>query len=229
MPILALFGLVLLLALVFGPNWWVRRVLERHSGHRPDLPGTGGEFARHLLDEVALRDVKVEVTDKGDHYDPEVRAVRLLPQHHDGQSVAAVAIAAHEVSHAIQHARSEPAFLRRIRLVKQLAWVDRIATGILVLAPFVFLLVHSPLLVLLQIVAAVALLAIHVVVHVVTLPVEIDASFGKALPVLAARSYLSSKDLPAARSVLRAAAYTYVAAALATLLNVARWMRILRF
>ena len=229
MPILAVLGLILLLGLVFGPSWWVKRAMARHGKDRPDLPGTGGEFARHLLDEVALSDIKVEVTDKGDHYDPNARAVKLLPQHHDGRSVAAVAIAAHEVSHAIQHARREPAFMRRIRLVGQRVWLDRLATGILLLAPFVFAVAHSPALAFLQIAAAIALLAVHVVVHIVTLPVELDASFGKALPVLEARSYLSQDDMPAVRSVLRAAAYTYVAAALATLLNVARWIRVLRF
>jgi uncharacterized protein len=60
----------------------------------------------------------------------------------------------------------------------------------------------------------------------VTLPVEFDASFGKALPVLEGRRYLSERDLPAARRVLKAAAYTYVAAALVTLVNVLRWFRI---
>jgi Zn-dependent membrane protease YugP len=60
------------------------------------------------------------------------------------------------------------------------------------------------------------------------LPVEYDASFNKALPVLEGRRYLSDDDLPAARSVLKAAAYTYVAAALATLLNIARWARFFR-
>ena len=67
------------------------------------------------------------------------------------------------------------------------------------------------------------------VVHLTTLPVEFDASFGKALPVLLRGRYLGAGDMPAARSVLKAAAYTYVAAALATLLDVARWFRILRF
>ena len=71
MPILAALGILLLLALVFGPSWWVRRVLAKHGADRPDLPGTGGEFARHLLDELKMSDVKVEITDKGDHYDPE--------------------------------------------------------------------------------------------------------------------------------------------------------------
>jgi Zn-dependent membrane protease YugP len=229
MPLLAALAILLLLALVFGPQWWIRRVLARHGGDRPDLPGTGGEFARHLLDEAKLRDVKVELTGDGDHYDPETRAVRLMPDHHDARSVAAIAVAAHEVSHAIQHARGEPGFTRRIELVRQLVWVERLAMGILLLAPVLFIFAKSPALLLLQAVAGLALLGIRVVVHVATLPVELDASFAKALPVLEGRGYLAADDLPAARSVLRAAALTYVAAALATLLNVARWLRVLRF
>lgn len=228
--------MVLLIALVvlavagllFGPQLWVRRVLARHGRARADLPGTGGELARHLLDREGLAAVKVEPTDLGDHYDPEARAVRLSPQHHDGRSVAAVAVAAHEVSHALQHARGERAFARRHALVKNLGWIDRVATGLLVLAPIVFLVVKAPILLALQIVAAFALMAFRVVVHVTTLPVELDASFAKALPMIAQGRYLATPDLPAARSVLRAAALTYVAAALATLLDVARWVRVFR-
>ncbi len=228
MPLLATAGLLLLLALIFVPNWWIGRVLRRHGADRPDLPGTGGELARHLLDEFGLRGVAVEPAADGDHYDPDARAVRLLPQHHDGRSVAAVAIAAHEVAHALQHARGEPGFARRVNLVGRLIWVDRLATGILLLAPVALIAFKSPLLVVLQVAAGIALLGIRVAVHLVTLPVEFDASFAKALPVLEGRGYLSGRDVPAARSVLRAAAYTYVAAALATLLDVARWFRILR-
>ena len=229
MVIVALLALTILLVVLLGPQWWVRHVLERHGVERPDLPGTGGELARHLLDAAGLHGVKVELTGDGDHYDPEGLAVRLLPQHHDGRSVAAVAVAAHEVSHALQHARGERAFALRFGLVKKLVWVDRVASGILLLAPVVFLLVKAPVLVALQIVAGLLLLGIRVVVHIVTLPVELDASFTKALPVIARGRYLAVPDLPAARSVLLAAALTYVAAALATLLDVARWFRILRF
>jgi len=227
MPILFVAGALLVLAIVFGPQLWIRRVLAQHGTERPDFPGTGAELARHLLDEAGLQAVPVEETDKGDHYDPQTRTVRLLPQHHDGRSVAAVAVAAHEVSHALQHARGEPSFARRIALVSRLIWVERIAGGMLLLAPIVFMLVKSPVLLALEIAAGVALLGVRVVVHAVTLPVEFDASFGKALPVLQQGRYLSASDLPAARSVLRAAAWTYVAAALTTLLDVARWFRIL--
>jgi Zn-dependent membrane protease YugP len=227
MPILLVAGGLLVLAIIFGPQLWIRRVLAQHGGQRADFPGTGAELARHLLDEAGLQAVTVEETDKGDHYDPGARAVRLLPQHHDGRSVAAVAIAAHEVSHAVQHARGEPSFARRLALVSRLIWVERIAGGMLLLAPIAFMLAKSPVLLALQIAAGIALLGVRVVVHAVTLPVEFDASFGKALPVLERGRYLSANDLPAARSVLRAAAWTYVAAALVTLLDVARWFRII--
>lgn len=223
--ILIALGSLLLLALVFAPSLWVRYVFKKHGTERRDLPGTGGELARHLLDEADLTEVKVETTDLGDHYDPDARAVRLKREHHDGQSITAVAVAAHEVAHAVQHAREEGAFMRRMKLVGQLVWIDRAATGILILTPVVFAVLHSPGLAVLQVVAAVALLTTHVVVHVTTLPVELDASFGKALPALHRGRYLSHRDLPAARRVLEAAAYTYVAAALATLLNVVRWFR----
>ena len=229
MPILLAIGGLLFLALLFGPQLWVKRVIARHGAERSDLPGTGAELARHLLDEADLSGVPVELTGDGDHYDPEARVVRLTPAHYDGRSVSAVAVAAHEVSHAIQHARGEPAFTRRVELVRQLVWVERLAMGVLMLAPVLLILVRSPALLLLQLVAGLALLGIREVVHVVTLPVEFDASFAKALPVLEGRRYLSGPDMPGARSVLRAAAFTYVAAALATLLDVARWFRIFRF
>jgi Zn-dependent membrane protease YugP len=225
MPFLLAIGGLIVLALVFGPQVWVHHVLRKYGADRPDFPGTGAELARHLLDEAGLRSVTVEKTDKGDHYDPDAHAVRLLPEYYDGRSVAAVAIAAHEVSHAVQHAHSEPAFMRRYDMVRQLIWVERLARIVLLLSPAVFVVAHSPALFAVQVLAGVALLGIQVIVHVTTLPVEFDASFGKALPVLMRGRYLSAGDLPAARSVLKAAAYTYVAAALATLLNIARWIR----
>src|SRR5262252_5413011 len=229
MPIIAGIAILLLLAIVFGPQWWVGHVMRQHGSNRPDFPGTGGELARHLLDEAGLQAVTVETTDRGDHYDPVAQAVRLLPQHHDGRSVAAVAVAAHEVSHAVQHANGEPAFALRFDLVRKVIWVDRIASGLLILAPVIAFLVRAPLLAIVQFIAGLVLLTARVAVHVVTLPVELDASFGKALPVLKRGGYLGAADMPAARSVLRAAAFTYVASALMTLLNIARWFRILRF
>src|SRR5262245_41426413 len=159
MPILAALLIVVLLAVVFGPQWWIRRVLRRHGVERPDFPGTGAELARHLLDAAGLQHVKVESTEHGDHYDPEAQAVRLTPPHHGGRSVAAVAVAAHEVSHAVQHARGEAAFALRWRLARHFGWIDRVAGATLVLAPLVFVFVKIPLLFALQMVAGILLFA----------------------------------------------------------------------
>src|SRR3979490_2906112 len=161
MPIILGFALLVLLAAVLVPQLWIRRVFARHGAERPDLPGTGAELARHLPDRAGLADVKVELTGDGDHYDPEARAVRLTPPHYDGRSVAAVAVAAHEVSHALQHSRGEQAFALRFRLVKNLGWIDRAASATLLLAPVVFILVRSPALVALQIVAGGLLLGVR--------------------------------------------------------------------
>jgi Zn-dependent membrane protease YugP len=67
-----------------------------------------------------------------------------------------------------------------------------------------------------------------IAMHAVTLPVEFDASFRRALPVLKAGRYINDADMPAARQLLKAAAYTYVAAAAMSLLDAARWIRVLR-
>lgn len=96
--------IAVLLLIIAGPGLWAKRVIKRHQVERPDYPGSGGEFARHLIELADLDGVVVEMTDKqGDHYDPTTRTVRLSEQHMHGKSLAAVTIAAHEVGHALQH------------------------------------------------------------------------------------------------------------------------------
>ncbi len=92
---------------------------------------------------------------------------------------------------------------------------------------FMLAIAKAPGLVLVQVVAGAAILGSTVFMHLLTLPVEMDASFRRALPLLKEGRYLDDKDLPAARSILRAAAFTYVAAAAYTLLDVAQWARII--
>jgi uncharacterized protein len=228
MVLLAAIGFVLFIALIYGPQFWINWVLRKHSGERPDMPGTGGELARHLLDEADLQNVKVEtVAGRGDHYAPDEKAVRLSEANFNGKSITAVAVAAHEVAHAIQDRDGYAPLMWRQRLVKKTIVIERIGSMVLMATPLVFLLVRSPAVLLLEVVAAIGILASTIVIHFVTLPTEFDASFKKALPVL--ETYLPGEEMPGARSVLKAAAFTYVAGALVSLLNVARWLRILRF
>lgn len=216
------------IALIFGPQAWVHSQMSRHAVARADLPGTGGELARHLLDRFQLGAVTVETTEGGDHYDPQARAVRLSRDNHDGRSITAVAVAAHEVGHAIQHAQGSSLLAARSMLARTLFIVDKVAMAVMITAPLVAVVTHVPAVGLMQFGLAIALLGIGLVVHLVTLPLELDASFGKALPILAGDGYLDQRDLPAARGVLRAAAFTYVAGALVGLLNFLRILRIIR-
>lgn len=219
---------LLVLLLVFGPQAWVRSEMSRHAAARADLPGTGGELARHLLDRFQLGAVTVETTESGDHYDPQARAVRLSRDNHDGRSITAVAVAAHEVGHAIQHAQGSNLLAARSMLARSLFVIDKVAMAVMITAPLVAVVTHVPAVGLMQFGLAVALLGIGLVVHLVTLPLELDASFGKALPILAGDGYLDQRDIPAARGVLRAAAFTYIAGALIGLLNFLRILRIIR-
>ncbi len=221
-------AVALFLAVVIGPQIWVRQTISRNGRDRPDLPGTGGELAQHLIERFNLDGVTVEITDRGDHYDPDDKAVRLIKQHHDGRSLSAVAVAVHEVSHALQDSRGEPMLALRQRLAKFAAATDRFAGWFFIAAPVLAALARVPAAFFGVIAIGVALLGIRVIVNLVTLPVEFDASFAKAMPILEEGNYLDEADLPAARNVLRAAAFTYVAGALMSLVNVAYWIRLLR-
>ena len=203
--------IVLFLGLIYAPQLWVQWVLNRHNRvTEANFPGTGGELARHLLDRYDLGEIDVEITDLGDHYDPDSRAVRLTRDKYEGKTLTAITVAAHECGHALQHAAGEKAFLLRTRLARISVYAQRLGS---------FLLFAAPL--------SVLITGFAIVMHLLTLPVEIDASFNKALPLLQS-GYLSERQIPPARSILRAAAWTYVAASLASLLNFWRWLAVLR-
>ncbi len=220
--------IVAVVAMVYLPQFWVQRVMARyHRAPESNFPGTGGEFARHLLARLGLDGVDVERTDVGDHYDPKARCVRLTPDKFDGKTLTSITVAAHECGHAMQHAADEPMFQLRSRLAMASLWATRLGSMMLFAAPLLGLATRAPSPVLISLAGGFLVLGFGVLVQFVTLPVEIDASFGKAMPILEA-GYLHPDQVPAARDILRAAAWTYVAASLASLLNFWRWLAVLR-
>ncbi|RPG28851.1 MAG: zinc metallopeptidase [Gammaproteobacteria bacterium TMED92] len=216
------------LALVFGPNLWVRWVMNRYGTDLDAMPGTGGELANHLVKQLELDGVAVEVTEIGDHYDPSERKVRLSQQNFEGRSLTAIAVAAHEVGHAVQHHQGDKRLLARTALVTVADRLARISAGAIWLAPIIGLITRHPVPFSVMVTLGLAGLLGRMLLHVVTLPLEWDASFGKALPILAAGNYLPKTQQAPIAKILRAAAFTYVAAALADVLNLARWAVLLR-
>jgi Zn-dependent membrane protease YugP len=219
--------ILLIIALIFGPQWWAKYTFKRYAKKQAHIPGTGGELARHLLDRFEMQHVPVEITEEGDHYDPENKTVRLMATNYNDNSLTAVAVAAHEVGHAIQHHNNEAKLILRTRLVKIAHKFEKIGSMMMVVMPFVMILTRAPIVGVLLTVAGLVSIAGAAVIHLVTLPVEWDASFGKALPILK-QGYIEPKDYIAVERILKAAAFTYVAASLASLLNIWRWIALLR-
>jgi Zn-dependent membrane protease YugP len=221
-----LLAVALLLAIFLLPNIWAKWVLNRHARPRDDYPGTGAELARHLLSRLGIEGVPVELTEQGDHYDPQTRCVRLTKGHFEGRSLTAVTVAAHEVGHAIQHHRGYAPLMARSRLVGVAQQAEKLGALLMMASPFLFALTRAPGGMVIVLLAAVISFGTAALVHLVTLPVEFDASFQRALPLL--KDYIPPYDMPGARHVLTACAFTYVAASLASLLNLGRWLVILR-
>lgn len=227
--ILILFALLLVVGLIYWPSIWVGRVLEKYKSPGDLFPGTGGELAEHLLKELGIDGVQVEQTEPDqDHYDPTDRAVRLSPDIFNGKSLTAITVAAHEVGHAIQHARGYPLFHLRHSLVHVASYTEKLGSVAIMAMPILALVTRSPILGGLLFGAGLLGIAFGTLVHLVTLPVEWNASFGRALPLLTQGGYIGQNQAFHARKILKAAALTYVAGSLASLLNLYRWIAILR-
>ena len=218
----------LIVLVVVGPSYWVKHTMEKYSEPADRYSFTGAQLARDLLDHAKLPHVGVEVTQLGDHYDPLEKMVRLTQDKFNGRSLTAITVAAHEVGHAIQDEDNYAPLALRTRLVQLAAPAEKLGAGILMLAPVIMALLRSPAAGLLFLAGGALTLGSAALVHALTLPMELNASFARALPMLERERYLIEGDLPHARRLLSAAAWTYVAASLMTLLNMARWLAILR-
>jgi len=220
--------LVALLALILGPGLWVRRIMRRYSKPEDRYAVTGCEAARRLLDAHELHTVGTEMTEAGDHYDPREKMVRLSKNHFTGKSLTAIVIAAHEVGHAVQDASGYTPLHLRTRLVQWVGPVQKLGAGLLMSAPLIMAITRAPMAGGLMLLGGLLSMGSAVLVHLLTLPTEFDASYNRALPMLTRHDILIPGDEPHARRLLRAAALTYVSASLMSLLNIARWWAILR-
>lgn len=222
---MGLFGWIAIMVVGFVlsgvANLWVRRAYSKYSEKMSNSGMTGAQVARSILDRNGLNNVKVEpVAGKlTDHYDPSSKVVRLSEGNFNKNSIAGVSIAAHETGHAIQDAGGYlPMKLRSgivpvVNLGSQ-AFMPLMIGGIFLGGSL------GPLLIQL---AAIALAGV-LLFHVVTLPVEFNAST-RAYAQLTKYGMLSHDEASGTKRVLSAAAFTYIAATLTTLLMVV-WLLI---
>ncbi len=225
MPLIVLLSIIIFC--IYAPSWWAKYILNKYNRNEY-FSGTGRDLARILLDENNLEKVMVEETNTGDHYDPVEKVVRLNPETCNKKSLTAIVIAAHEVGHAVQDASFYGPLKFRTRFIGMALLAEKIGAGLIMAVPVVTLITRVPAAGVLMFAGGFASLGLPVIIHLVTLPVEFDASFNRAMKFFESGKYIPDEDLPAARSILLACALTYVAGALAGLLNIWRWIRVLR-
>ncbi len=211
----------------FGPGWWllipgmllmfwaqmqIKSTYGRYSQVGSSLGITGAEAARRILDRNGLSDIAVEAVpgELSDHYDPSAKAVRLSEGNYQSTSVAAIAVAAHECGHALQDAKGYWPMNVRASLVP-VANIGSSVGPMLVMGGLFF----SSFSFLINI--GILLFAAALMFHVVTLPVEFDAS-SRALKLVDGEM-LQGEENQGARKVLTAAAWTYVATTIYSLLQ----------
>ena len=220
--------ILIIFLILFFPSIWVQRTMKKYNDPEDRYVITGSDFARKLLDALDLKDINVEATEIGDHYDPIDKTVRLTEDKMNSGSLTSIVVAAHEVGHAHQDATKYFPLSLRTRLVKIMAPAQRVGAFILMAAPFVTLITRVPQSGLIMFLGGFLTLGMSSIIHLVTLPTEWDASFSRAMPMLESSNFLKEGDSDRAREILRAAAFTYLAGSLMSLLNIARWWTILR-
>ena len=219
--------IIIVIFTLFGPHLWAKRILNRYN-REEYFSGNGIDLARMVLEHLDLDDVKVEVTDTADHYDPVNKTIRLTEERCGRRTLTAIVVAAHEVGHAMQdHAGYKPLRMRT-RLIGTAAKLERVGAALMMAVPVIAVLTRVPSVGLLMFLGGLFTLFTPVVVHLLTLPTEIDASYRRALPLLSSGNYIPPEDIPAARKILRACSLTYVANSLMGILNIWRWIRVLR-
>ncbi len=193
----------------------VKSTFARYSRVAASRGITGAEVARGILRSQGLDDVNVEMVagTLTDHYDPRTKVVRLSSSVYNGSSLASLGVAAHETGHAIQHDQGYLPLNIRHSLVPIANFGSNLAFPLF----FIGLFLASPGLLR----AGIYLFAAVVAFQLVTLPVEFNAS-SRAMAILEGNGYVTGRELEGTRSVLNAAALTYVAAALVGILNLLR-------
>ncbi len=193
----------------------VSSTFSRYSNMQNSRRITGAEVARRILDSHNLRNVAIEHVrgNLTDHYDPKSRVLRLSDSVYSSTSVAALGVAAHECGHALQHAYGYVPLKLRHAAYPVVRFSSMAAMPLFLIG----LMVNTPQLLTFGIV----LFAAVVFFQLVTLPVEFNAS-RRAIGILSDSFFLDDSETKAAKKVLFAAALTYVASALTSIMQLLR-------
>jgi len=196
-------------------SWGVQLSFKKYEKVKSIRNYTGADAARKILDENGLYNVRVEHISGNltDHFDPKSNVIRLSDATYSSTSVAAIGVAAHEAGHAVQHAEGYAPIKVRNTIVPAVNICSTLSMPIFIIGLLLGQLNLAY--------AGIILFSAALLFQLITLPVEFDASH-RAIKILDSSAMLEEDELRGAKKVLRSAAMTYVAAALASLLQIIR-------
>tara|TARA_Y100001970_G_scaffold95617_1_gene120420 strand:+ start:400 stop:1104 length:705 start_codon:yes stop_codon:yes gene_type:complete len=195
---------------LFIPSIWVNYILKKNNKILPDMPFTGNELGIRILKECQINNVSIKSIKKIDHYNPKEKKIHIGEDKLNKKSITSIAVVAHEIGHAIQDKENYKPLIIRQKLIEKTMIFQRIGSFLLIIGlPSIFAFTKSPLITFIAAIIIMGCLSTNLIIHLITLPVEFDASFNRALPIL--KKYVPKENMQQCRSVLRAAAFTYLA------------------
>ena len=199
------------------PKVWLNFAMKSNDNELENMPFNAEEFGQLILEENNLKNVIIEETSLVDHYDLNDKTVRVQEGRLAKKSLTSIAIVCHEIGHAIQHAEGYGPLIKRTNIVEKTQWLSKVGGVILYSGLPLILATGSFGFIKVCLILVLISVLLGVFVHLITLEVEIDASFNRAMPIL--QQKIPSEYHAQCKNVLNAAAFTYIVGALTSFLS----------
>ena len=208
--------------LIYLPDLYVKNIFKKNNKILNDMPFSGKELADKILKDFKLENIPINsiknIPIGNSNYDPIKKEINISESIYNRKSITSLAVIVHEIGHAIQHKEKSKLLDLRIKLIKKTKILQNVGSVLFIIGlPSIFTVTKSFLLTIITGLIIIGCLSTNVLVHLITLPNETDASFNKALPIL--KKYVPRENLKQCRSVLIAAAFTYLAGSVRSILQ----------
>ena len=199
------------------PKFWLSYSMNRSDTDLSGMPFNAEEFGKLLLEENDLKEVILEETNQVDHYDLNDKAIRVKEGRLQKKSITALSIVCHEIGHAIQHKEEYGPLVKRTEIVQKTQWLTKFGGVVLYSGLPIILATGNFGFIKVCLFLVLASVLVGVFIHLVTLDVELDASFKRAMPIL--KEKIPEEYHAQCQNILRAAAFIYVIGTLTSFLS----------
>ena len=219
--------IIITVFIYFAPTLWVKYTLNKHDDELPNMPFNGLQFGNKILKENSITNVSINgVKNSIDYYNPTTKEVVVESERLEKKSLTSITVICHEIGHAIQDSQNYEPLKKRQQIIKKTQWISKIANILMYIGiPAIFATQSFPLIRICIIIIFLATV-ISILTHIITLNVELDASFNRALPIL--KKKIPSEYHDSCSSILKVCAFTYVIAAMTSFLNLRYLLGIIR-